>query len=143
MIKPGVNSLPIGSRFQEPATLDKVTEAPSTPLPATITYPIAERLNIAEQIHGRVVADPYRWLEDTADPRTAEWSQAQDVLARSWLDAMPGRARLGERLKELMRTGSVSTPTWRAGRAFFSRRGPEQDHPVVVVRETRASEYAR
>ena len=28
---------------------------------------------------------------------------AQDVLARSWLDAMPGRERLGARLKELMR----------------------------------------
>ncbi|WP_394613198.1 prolyl oligopeptidase family protein [Lentzea sp. JNUCC 0626] len=117
-----------------------MTEAPSTPLPATITYPIAERLNIAEQIHGRTVADPYRWLEDTQDPRTAEWSQAQDVLTRSWLDAMPGRERLGARLKELMRTGSVSTPASRAGRAFFTRRGPEQDHPVVMVREADGTE---
>ena len=88
-----------------------MTEAPSTPLPATISYPVAERLNLVEQIHGRDVADPYRWLEDTSDPRTEEWSQAQDVLARSWLDAMPGRERLRGRLKDLMRKGSVSTPS--------------------------------
>ncbi|WP_053735671.1 prolyl oligopeptidase family protein [Nocardia sp. NRRL S-836] len=117
-----------------------MTEAPSTPLPATIAYPVAERLNLVERIHDREVADPYRWLEDTADPRTEAWSQAQDGLTRSWLDAMPGRERLGARLKELMRTGSVSTPTWRAGRAFFTRRGPEQDHPVVVLRESDGTE---
>ncbi|KOV82764.1 peptidase S9 [Nocardia sp. NRRL S-836] len=109
-------------------------------MPATIAYPVAERLNLVERIHDREVADPYRWLEDTADPRTEAWSQAQDGLTRSWLDAMPGRERLGARLKELMRTGSVSTPTWRAGRAFFTRRGPEQDHPVVVLRESDGTE---
>lgn len=117
-----------------------MTEAPSTSLPATITYPLAERLNLIEHLHGRAVADPYRWLEDANDPRTEKWSAEQDLLTRSWLDAMPGREHLGTRLRELMRTGSVSTPTWRAGRAFFTRRGPEQDHPVVYLREQHGTE---
>ncbi|PRY36305.1 prolyl oligopeptidase [Umezawaea tangerina] len=105
-----------------------------------MTYPAAVRLDLVEHLHGRPVADPYRWLEDAADPRTAEWSAAQDVLARSWLDALPGREALGGRLRELTRTGSVSTPTWRAGRAFFTRRGPDQDHPVLHVREADGTE---
>ncbi|GAA0242640.1 prolyl oligopeptidase family serine peptidase [Saccharothrix mutabilis subsp. mutabilis] len=103
--------------------------------PATIAYPAAERLDLVERLHGHPVPDPYRWLEDPADPRTAEWSTAQDALARAWLDAQPGRDALGERLAELMRTGSVGTPVWRAGRAFYTRRGPEQDFPVLYVLE--------
>jgi prolyl oligopeptidase len=118
----------------------QVTQVPSAALPATMTYPAAARLNLVEQLHGRQVADPYRWLEDPSDPRTQEWSAAQDVLARSWLDGLPGREALSARLRELMSTGSVSTPTWRAGRAFFTRREPDQDFPVVVVREADGTE---
>ncbi|WP_309113818.1 prolyl oligopeptidase family serine peptidase [Saccharothrix sp.] len=108
--------------------------SPAAP-PATIAYPAAARLDLVERLHGHPVPDPYRWLEDPADPRTAEWSAAQDVLTRAWLDAQPGRDALGERLAELMRTGSVGTPVWRAGRAFYTRRGPEQDFPVLYVLE--------
>lgn len=112
-----------------------MTDPSPAALPATIAYPAAERLDLVERLHGHLVPDPYRWLEDPADPRTAEWSTAQDALARAWLDAQPGRVALGERLAELMRTGSVGTPVWRAGRAFYTRRGPEQDFPVLYVLE--------
>ncbi len=105
-----------------------------------MTYPSAERLDLVEDLHGHPVADPYRWLEDAADPRTAEWSTSQDVLARSWLDGLPGREALGDRLRDLLRTGSVSTPVWRAGRAFFTRRDPDQDHPVLHLREADGTE---
>jgi prolyl oligopeptidase len=105
-----------------------------------MTYPSAERLALVEDLHGHPVADPYRWLEDPADPRTVEWSESQDALARSWLDGLPGRRALDDRLRELMRTGSVSTPTWRAGRAFFTRRDPDQDHPVLLLREADGTE---
>ena len=33
-------------------------------------YPRAERLDLVDHLHGRAVADPYRWLEDPDDPRT-------------------------------------------------------------------------
>ena len=36
------------------------------------TYPPAERLGLIELLHGHRIADPYRWLEDPADPRTVE-----------------------------------------------------------------------
>ncbi|MFD7653296.1 prolyl oligopeptidase family protein [Actinosynnema sp. NPDC059797] len=111
-----------------------MTEPPRAALPATTTYPAAERLDLVEDLHGHAVADPYRWLEDPADPRTAAWSAAQDELTRSWLDAMPGRDALGARVSELMRTGSVGVPVWRAGRAFYTRRDPDQDLPVLYVR---------
>ena len=103
-------------------------------------YPAAERLDLVEQLHGIEVADPYRWLEDPADPRTEVWSQAEDELARPALDALPGRDRLTERLTELQRTGSVRAPSWRGARAFFTRREPGQEHEALLVREADGAE---
>ncbi|MHA6623394.1 prolyl oligopeptidase family serine peptidase [Pseudonocardia sp. DLS-67] len=98
-------------------------------------YPAAERLDLVEVLHGHRVADPYRWLEDPDDPRTREWSAAQDLLTRGHLDGLPGRDALATRLSGLMSAGSVSAPLWRAGRRFSTRREPGQEYAVLHVRE--------
>jgi prolyl oligopeptidase len=103
-------------------------------------YPDAERLDLVEDLHGHRIADPYRWLEDPQDSRTQTWSTAQDVLARRHLDALPGRDRLAATLTELLSAGSVSAPLWRAGRSFFTRREPGQEHAVLHVREADGTE---
>ncbi|MFC4948916.1 prolyl oligopeptidase family serine peptidase [Pseudonocardia sp. GCM10023141] len=96
-------------------------------------YPAAERLDLVEELHGHPVADPYRWLENAADPRTVAWSQAQDQLARPVLDALPGRDAAAATLRELLATGSVSAPLWRAGRRFRTLRNPGDEHAVLHV----------
>lgn len=98
-------------------------------------YPPAERLDLVDTLHGHRVADPYRWLEDPDDPRTVEWSRAQDRLVGEHTDALPGRPGMAARLRGLMAAGSVSVPLWRAGRAFSARREPGQEHAVVLVEE--------
>jgi prolyl oligopeptidase len=100
---------------------------------AAPAYPRAERLDLVDHLHGRAVADPYRWLEDPADPRTRAWSAAQDGIARRHLDALAGRDRLAGRLEALMSAGSVGVPVWRAGRRFATRREPGQEHAVLQV----------
>ncbi|GAB3299037.1 prolyl oligopeptidase family serine peptidase [Parasphingorhabdus pacifica] len=104
------------------------------------TYPDADRSEIVDDLHGRPVADPYRWLEDPADPATESWSKSQDELARGWLDALPGRAEVAERMRSLLAAGSVSAPVWRNGRQFFTRREPGQEFPVLHVREEDGTE---
>ena len=88
-----------------------------------------------DHLHGRAVADPHRWLEDPDDPRTREWSPAQDALARAHLDALPGRDRLATTLQALAEAGWVGAPVWRAGRRFAMRREPGQEHGVLHVTE--------
>jgi prolyl oligopeptidase len=105
-----------------------------------VPYPDAERLDLVEDLHGHRVADPYRWLEDPDDPRTREWSAAQDVLTSEHLGRLSGRDGLAERLTALMSAGSVSAPLWRAGRRFATRREPGQEHAVLHVREPGGAE---
>jgi prolyl oligopeptidase len=99
-----------------------------------LPYPPAERVDVVDVLHGREVRDPYRWLEDVADPRTVAWREQQDALCRSVLDALPGRDRLEQRLAQLLRTGAVGVPALRSGTAFWTRRDPEQEHGVLRCR---------
>ena len=60
----------------------------------------AER--VTDILHGVPVTDPYRWLEDQESPRTREWLAGQVRYARSYLDSMPDRERIRERVRELL-----------------------------------------
>jgi len=98
----------------------------------TIEYPPARRAEIVEELHGRQVADPYRWLEDADSADTRAWLAAEaDLFTRL---ARPD-ARLRERVAELMRTGSVGSPVWRGDRRFHTRRDPGQEHAVLYEGE--------
>ena len=99
-------------------------------------YPEAPRLDLVEDLHGHPVADPYRWLEEDADPRTQAWSQAQDILAGELLSTLPLRRNFAGRLEELVHAGAVGVPVWRGGRAFSTRRGPGQARSSALTRST-------
>ncbi len=105
-----------------------------------VSYPAAERVDQVDVLHGHPVADPYRWLESVDDPRTVAWSGQQDDMATAFLEALPGRAELRERLAALLRAGSVTPPVWRGERAFYTRREAGQEHAVLLVREANGSD---
>ncbi|TDB99461.1 S9 family peptidase [Micromonospora fluostatini] len=99
----------------------------------SLRYPPARREARTEKLHGHLVEDPYRWLEDPADPETRRWADAQRALCDRELDGLPGRAALRDRVADLLRTGSVGTPVWRGGRRFHTRRLPAQERAVLLT----------
>lgn len=106
----------------------------------TSTYPAAERGPVVDDLHGRRVADPYRWLEDAADPRTRRWQSAQDEYWRKYAASLPARRRFHDRVAELTAVGLVTPPTWRGDRQLFLRRTARQDHPVLVLADPDGTE---
>jgi prolyl oligopeptidase len=100
---------------------------------AGLRYPRAPRLDVADQIFGHVVRDPYRWLEDADLAETRAWQAAQDALFAEYAASLPDREALAARIAELVRSGSVSPPAWRGDRQFFLRRTPDQDHAVLLT----------
>jgi prolyl oligopeptidase len=100
---------------------------------AELRYPHAPRLEVADQIFGHVVLDPYRWLEDADLAETRAWQAAQDALFAEYAASLPGRDVMAARIAELVRAGAVSPPAWRGDRQFFTRRTPDQDQAVLLT----------
>ncbi|MEU3224926.1 prolyl oligopeptidase family serine peptidase [Streptomyces sp. NPDC006976] len=107
----------------------------SPPRDAGPVYPAAPRTGPVEVLHGRPVADPYRWLEDPDDPATAVWGAAQDLLYAGEQARWPGREALRGRMAALLSGGGASPPVVRGGREFHLRRDPGRELAVLAVRE--------
>src|SRR5258708_2786455 len=56
---------------------------------------------VTDVYHGVQVVDDYRWLADIGDPAVRAWSDAQNRYARAYLDALPLRREIYERLKQV------------------------------------------
>ncbi|WP_428264412.1 prolyl oligopeptidase family serine peptidase [Haliangium sp.] len=96
-----------------------------------LVYPETPRDDVTDELHGTVVADPYRWLEDAGDARVQAWMEAQDQLARRYLGALPERNRLAARLRELSYYDAVSAPRKRGERYFYTRRHADKEKAVL------------
>jgi prolyl oligopeptidase len=96
-------------------------------------YPEARRLDLTEEIFGRRVSDPYRWMEEPDSTERASWLQAQARLFAAQRAGWPGRDRLAARVGELLNVGYAGTPAWRGERCFFTRRDPGQEHGVLYT----------
>ncbi|MBW8484191.1 prolyl oligopeptidase family serine peptidase [Actinomadura parmotrematis] len=105
-------------------------------------YPPAPREDLVDELHGRRVPDPYRWLEDRRSAETERWLAAEDELFRKTVDVLPGRDRLRARLTELLSAGSVGAPVWRGDRHFFTRRTADQEHAVLYTVDPGGAERA-
>ena len=104
----------------------------TSPTPQT-GLPPAPRLDVVDVLHGRDVADPYRWLEDPADERTVAWSRGQrEAFARA-AATWPGRDGAAARIRDLLGAGYVGVPVWRGSRRFVMRRDGAQEHGVLTV----------
>lgn len=100
---------------------------------STAAYPAARRLDLVEQIHGRDIADPYRWLENAESPETQEWVAAQAELFIDTAAAWTTQSGFRQRLAQLMATGDVGLPRYRGRRRFWTRRAPDGELPVLYT----------
>jgi prolyl oligopeptidase len=109
------------------------SNSPSVSGIGRLTYPTAPRDPLVEQIHGRDVADPYRWLEAGDSEETKRWSAEEDALWANKLEQLSGRHEWTTRVTELLGAGYVSAPAWRGEHAFFMRRAAGEEHGILLV----------
>jgi prolyl oligopeptidase len=98
------------------------------PLPPTPFEPVTEVL------HGVSVTDPYRWLEDTNSPETIRWLEDQATYARAFLDKIPSRVRIQERVSHLLSIQSIAGLWNVRDRYFFLKRYEGREQPVIEMR---------
>lgn len=116
-----------------PACGGKAAPVESTAVAAPMDYPQARRGDVVDDYHGTQVADPYRWLEDPDAPESRTWIDAQNQLTRSWIDAVPQRAAIQDRLHALWNYERYGVPFQQAGRYFWTRNDGLQNQSVLYV----------
>src|SRR6266404_139262 len=110
-------------------------------MPLTLNPPPPTPIEpVTEVLHGVPVTDPYRWLEDQNSQRTRKWLQEQTAYTQAYLNALPGRDRIRERIEELLAVGVVSEPWKVRDRYFFLKRNAHQEQPTIVMQESETGE---
>src|SRR6266478_1782600 len=93
--------------------------AASGALAQPMQYPVAAKKAVADTYHGTQVAEDYRWLENGKDPAVRQWSLKQLEVTRAYLDALPQRPALKERLAALLNTSPIRYFDFRHTRSGF------------------------
>src|SRR6185295_8692710 len=75
-----------------------------------LTYPESKKVDVVDDYFGTKVADPYRWLEDDRSPEVAAWVEAQNKVTFAYLNQIPYRAALKERLTKLYNYAKFTSP---------------------------------
>jgi prolyl oligopeptidase len=94
-----------------------------------------EQRPVEDVYHHVTVTDPYRWLENGADPKVHEWSSAEDQRARKYLDSLPLRAPIFKQLFSQLSATSSSYAGLRAvGTAVFAYYSqPPKQQPMIAM----------
>lgn len=107
--------------------------APELPLP----YPETRRIDLVEEQFGVKVADPYRWLENDVrqDSAVRDWVTRQNAVTQAYLDTLPGRDILQQRMRALFDHDRYGTPRKAGKRYFYTYNTGLQNQSPLYMRE--------
>jgi prolyl oligopeptidase len=97
--------------------------------------PFSDTEPVTEILHGVPVPDPYRWLEEQNSPRTHNWIEQQTRYARAYLNNLPGRTRIRNRIREFLAVETYDSLQKVGSRYFFRKRLAEQEQPCIYMRD--------
>ena len=98
-------------------------------------YPDTRTVDHVDTYHGVKVPDPYRWLEDDTSADTAKWVEAQNKVTFAYLEKIPFRARLTDRLKQLYNYAKYSAPSRKGDYFFFRKNDGLQNQSVLYIQK--------
>lgn len=114
----------------------KTSSSPAAAAPAkseAFAYPPTRRTDHADTYHGTRIADPYRWLENPDSLETQRWIQAQNALAQPYLEAIPAREHIKQRMTQLWNYERYDIPVKRGKHYFYLRNDGLQNQSVLYI----------
>jgi prolyl oligopeptidase len=90
--------------------------------------------NVVDTLHGQIIPDPYRWLEDQNSPQTREWIDAQNSYAATIIGETPLRDEIREQVRRLSNTVDIGSPRRAGDWEYFTLRRADQELPVIYRR---------
>jgi prolyl oligopeptidase len=101
----------------------------------TIKYPETAKVEQTDDYFGTLINDPYRWLEYDTAANVKEWVEAQNKVTFNYLENIPYRDKIKERLTDIINYPKYGSP-FRAGEYyFFSKNDGLQNQSVIYYQK--------
>jgi len=113
-----------------PACRKKTAEDQAAPV-----YPVTKRVEQVDDYFGTKVEDPYRWLEDDTSDEVKQWVDAQNKVTFAYLDNIPLRDKIHQRLTEVYNYPKYSSPFRAGDYYFFYKNDGLQNQSVIYVQK--------
>ena len=94
-------------------------------------YPETKKIEQTDTYFGTEVKDPYRWLEDDLAEDTKDWVTRQNKVTQAYLDKIPFRGAIKDRLTKLWNYEKYSAPFKRGEYTYFYKNDGLQNQYVL------------
>ena len=101
-----------------------------------ITYPPTPKGNQVDTYFDTKIEDPYRWLEDDRSPETADWVKKQNEVTYSYLEKIPYRNAIKERIEKLWNYEKISAPFVEGKFTYYYKNNGLQNQSVLYRKDT-------
>jgi prolyl oligopeptidase len=100
-----------------------------------LTYPVTKKVDHVDDYFGIKVEDPYRWMEDDTAEEVKKWVEAQNAVTFAYLEKIPFREKIRQRLSEVHNYPKQSSPR-RAGEYYFINKNDGlQNQSVIYIQK--------
>jgi prolyl oligopeptidase len=96
-------------------------------------YPHPPKDNVNDNYFGTVVADPYRWMENDTSAAVKKWVEEENKITFDYLDKIPFRDKIKERLEKLYNFQRYSAPFKGGDRYFFFKNDGLQNQSILYI----------
>lgn len=100
-----------------------------------VTYPVTAKAAIEEDFFGTKVQDPFRWLEVEDSIATKEWVEVQNKATFGWLEKVPFRDKIKQRLEEVWNYPKYSAPFREGSHFFFYKNDGLQNQAILYIQD--------
>ena len=94
-------------------------------------YPPTPKIPVTETYFDTSVTDPYRWLEDDQSDRTDHWIESQNQLTADYIEQIPYRDAIFDRISVLWDYEKVGAPFKEGNYTYFYRNDGLQNQYVL------------
>lgn len=133
-----LGSMTVYGQKKKPQPILSMAAGESTPSPASFpkgTYPETRKMEQWDDFFGEKVNDPYRWLEHDTAADTKDWVIRQNKVTNAYLDKIPFRSQIKERLTELWNYEKFSAPFKEGKYTYYYKNNGLQNQSVLYRQE--------
>lgn len=100
-----------------------------------LNYPKPKKGDTVTNYFGTKIPDPYRWLEDDNAADTKAWVQEENQVTQAYLDKIPYRKKLNERLTEIWNYPKEGAPFKKGEYYFYFKNDGLQPQSILYYKK--------